>query len=149
MSWKYYERSSNLLLTPTTRPRAWSVLQNVADIIRVSLCQQTIPLCATNSTGNQTQNLSNTAYIYFFACLTDYFFLSFILFLLRKTYFFFIICICTPTFAGRSRVRFPKVSFGIFHWHNPSGRTMALGSTQPLTEMSTRNISWGVEAAGA
>jgi hypothetical protein len=24
----------------------------------------------------------------------------------------------------------------------PSGRTMALGSTQPLTEMSTRNISW-------
>jgi hypothetical protein len=26
--------------------------------------------------------------------------------------------------------------------HNPSGRTMALGSTQPLTEMSTRNISW-------
>jgi hypothetical protein len=27
--------------------------------------------------------------------------------------------------------------------HNPSGRSMALGSTQPLTEMSTRNISWG------
>jgi len=31
----------------------------------------------------------------------------------------------------------------IFHWHNPSGRTVALGSTQPLTEMSTRNVSWG------
>jgi hypothetical protein len=30
---------------------------------------------------------------------------------------------------------------GIFHSHNPSGRTMALGSTQPLTEMSARNIS--------
>ena len=29
------------------------------------------------------------------------------------------------------------------HWHNLSGRTVALGSTQPLTEMSTRNISWG------
>jgi hypothetical protein len=28
----------------------------------------------------------------------------------------------------------------IFH---PSGRTMALGSTQSLTEMTTRNISWG------
>jgi hypothetical protein len=27
--------------------------------------------------------------------------------------------------------------------HNPSGRTMALGSTQPLTEMSTMCISWG------
>ena len=32
---------------------------------------------------------------------------------------------------------------GIFHWQNPSGRSMALGSTQPLTEISTRNISWG------
>jgi len=30
-----------------------------------------------------------------------------------------------------------------FHWQNPSDRTMALGSTQPLTEMSTRSISWG------
>jgi hypothetical protein len=32
---------------------------------------------------------------------------------------------------------------GMFHLHNHSGRTMALGSTQPLTEMSTRNTSWG------
>ena len=31
---------------------------------------------------------------------------------------------------------------GVFHWHNPSERTMALGSTQPLTEMSTGSISW-------
>jgi hypothetical protein len=38
---------------------------------------------------------------------------------------------------------------GIFHCHNPSGCTVTLGSTQPLTEMSTRNISWGVKAAGA
>jgi hypothetical protein len=38
---------------------------------------------------------------------------------------------------------------GIFRWHNPVGRTTALGSTQPLTEMSTRNIPWGVKAAGA
>jgi hypothetical protein len=37
----------------------------------------------------------------------------------------------------------PDSVIGIFHWHNPSGRTMTLGSTQPLTEMSTRNISWG------
>ena len=42
----------------------------------------------------------------------------------------------------------PDGVIGIFHWHNPSDRTMALGSTQPLTEMSTRNISWGVKAAG-
>ena len=33
--------------------------------------------------------------------------------------------------------------------YNPSDRTMALGSTQPLTEMSTRSISCGVKAAGA
>jgi hypothetical protein len=26
--------------------------------------------------------------------------------------------------------------------------TVALGSTQPLTEMSTRNISWGVKVTG-
>jgi hypothetical protein len=31
----------------------------------------------------------------------------------------------------------------IFYWHNPSDRNMALESTQPLTEMSTRSISWG------
>ena len=37
----------------------------------------------------------------------------------------------------------------IFHWYNSSGRTMALRLTQPLTEMSTRNISWGIKAAGA
>jgi hypothetical protein len=43
----------------------------------------------------------------------------------------------------------PDGVIGFFHWHNPVGRTMALGSTQPLTEMGTRNISWGVNASGA
>jgi hypothetical protein len=37
----------------------------------------------------------------------------------------------------------PNGVTGIFHRHNPSGHTMALGSTQPLTEISTRDISWG------
>ena len=37
----------------------------------------------------------------------------------------------------------PDGVIGIFHCHNPSGFTMVLGSTQPLTEMSTKNISWG------
>jgi hypothetical protein len=40
--------------------------------------------------------------------------------------------------AGRSRGSIPDGVIGFFHWHNLSGRTMALGSTQPLTEMSTR-----------
>jgi hypothetical protein len=30
-----------------------------------------------------------------------------------------------------------------FNLFNPSSRTMALGSTQPLTEMNTRNIPGG------
>jgi hypothetical protein len=43
----------------------------------------------------------------------------------------------------RSRVRFPMVSLEFFIYINLSSRTMALGLTQPLTEMSTRHISWG------
>jgi hypothetical protein len=46
--------------------------------------------------------------------------------------------------AGRSRGSIPDgVKF------NPSGRTTDLGPTQPLTEMSTTDISWRVKAAGA
>jgi hypothetical protein len=30
-----------------------------------------------------------------------------------------------------------------FNWRNPSSRTMTLWSTQPLTEMSTRNLPGG------
>ena len=50
--------------------------------------------------------------------------------------------------TGGSRVRFPMVPLGVFHLLKPFGRTMALGSSQPLTEMSTRDVSWGVKAAG-
>ena len=39
----------------------------------------------------------------------------------------------------------PGVVIGLFHWHNPSGCTMDLVSTQPLTEMSY----WRVKAASA
>jgi hypothetical protein len=36
------------------------------------------------------------------------------------------------------------------HWfrRNPSGSTMALGSTQPWIEMNTRNISWSLQVVG-
>jgi hypothetical protein len=44
--------------------------------------------------------------------------------------------------TGRSRVRFPMVSLEFFIY-NPSGRIMTLDATQPLIQMSTRNISWG------
>jgi hypothetical protein len=44
--------------------------------------------------------------------------------------------------AGWSPVRIPdEVDF--FNLPIPSSRTMALGSTQPLTEMSTRNLLGG------
>ena len=41
----------------------------------------------------------------------------------------------------------PDGVIGIFHRH-PSGCTMALGLTQPVTEMSTGSISWGVKVVG-
>jgi hypothetical protein len=44
--------------------------------------------------------------------------------------------------AGTSPVRVPdEVDF--FNLPNPSSRNMALGSTQPLTEMSTSNLPGG------
>jgi len=48
-------------------------------------------------------------------------------------------CVTNQKVAGS----IPDGVIGIFHWQNPSDRTMALGSTQPLTEMITRSISWG------
>jgi hypothetical protein len=45
----------------------------------------------------------------------------------------------------RSRDRVP-MRWIFSNLPNPSGRTMALGSTQPLTEMSTRSLkkeNWG------
>ena len=42
--------------------------------------------------------------------------------------------------VGRSRVRFPIVSLEFFI---DIILPAALGLTQPLTEMSTRDISWG------
>jgi hypothetical protein len=45
--------------------------------------------------------------------------------------------------AGRLRCRFPMSSLDFFSLLNPSSCTMALGSTQPLAEMSTRNLPGG------
>jgi hypothetical protein len=45
--------------------------------------------------------------------------------------------------TGRSRGRFPLRLLDLFSLPNPSSRTMALGSTQLLTEMSTRNLPEG------
>jgi hypothetical protein len=45
--------------------------------------------------------------------------------------------------AARSPVRFPMRSLDFFNWPNPSGCHYDPGSTQPLTEMSTRNLPGG------
>jgi hypothetical protein len=37
----------------------------------------------------------------------------------------------------------PEEVIAFFNWPNPSSRNMALGSTQPLTEMSTGDLYGG------
>jgi hypothetical protein len=43
----------------------------------------------------------------------------------------------------------PDGVIDVFYCLNPSSRTMALGSTEPLTKKSTRDISWLVEEVGS
>jgi hypothetical protein len=45
--------------------------------------------------------------------------------------------------AGRLQVRFPMRSLNFFNLLYPPSRTMTLGLTQPLTEMSTRGVKSG------
>ena len=52
---------------------------------------------------------------------------------------------------GYAVAQMVEVAIGIFprNTSNPSGRTVALRSTQPLAEMRTRHIFCGVKAADA
>jgi hypothetical protein len=43
---------------------------------------------------------------------------------------------------------FPDGVIENLHWPNPSGCTVTLRSTQPLTEMSIRYLPWGINTAG-
>jgi hypothetical protein len=45
-----------------------------------------------------------------------------------------------PSWLTHYAVSIPDEVIWFFNWPNPSSRTMTLGSTQPLTEMSTRNL---------
>jgi hypothetical protein len=49
--------------------------------------------------------------------------------------------------AGKLRDRVLMRWIFFFNLPNPSSCTMALGSTQPLTEMSTRNLPGGVKGS--
>jgi hypothetical protein len=52
----------------------------------------------------------------------------------------------------RSQVQFPMSSLDFSSLHNRFSRTMALGFTQPVTEMSTKNLpgnkGWPANKAG-
>jgi hypothetical protein len=48
-------------------------------------------------------------------------------------------------YKPKGRGSIPDGVTEIFYWHNSSGRTMALGSTQPLTEMSKSNPITGLD----
>jgi hypothetical protein len=43
--------------------------------------------------------------------------------------------------SWKAAVLVPDKVVGFFGWLNPPSRTVALGSTRPLTEMSTRNLA--------
>jgi hypothetical protein len=45
--------------------------------------------------------------------------------------------------SRRAMGSIPDEVIGFLNWTNTSSRTMALGSTRPLTEMSTRNLPGG------
>ena len=55
--------------------------------------------------------------------------------------------VCAGAFVDELRYKLEGFAFddaiGIFDRRDPSPRPMPLGPTQTLTEMSTRNISWG------
>jgi hypothetical protein len=54
-------------------------------------------------------------------------------------------CVIRRKVAGSSL----DVVTGNFNYYNPSGRPMVLVSIQPVTGLSTRNISWVIKAADA
>jgi len=54
----------------------------------------------------------------------------------------------TTLHVGRSRVRFPMVSMRIFHWRNPSGRTMGPGVDSASNRNEYQEYFLGVKAAG-
>jgi hypothetical protein len=66
-----------------------------------------------------------------------------------EMFILFLACMAARGGAVVELLRYRKVAdlipdcvTGIFYSHNPSGRTMVMGPTQPLTEMSTRITSW-------
>ena len=57
-------------------------------------------------------------------------------------------CWGTVLHVGRLQVQFPMVSLEFYIYIILPGTLWPLGLIQPLTEMSTRNISWGGRCIG-
>ena len=87
--------------------------------------------------GNYARNSKNKS-IYKFSIVKWIYFVSAVFCTGKRWRSWLRHCAASRKVAGS----IPDYVTGIFHWHNPSGRTMTLALTQPLTEMSTRNISW-------
>jgi len=52
------------------------------------------------------------------------------------------------TISRKVACSIPDGIIGTFRRRNPSDRIMAVGSTQPVTEMSTKAVSLGLKATG-
>ena len=98
--------------------------------------------------GNHKNEIKCLQLEFHFKNILKYFHFMFIRSIVFNFFFMALILMVTNTWVSfihnrKVAVSIPVGVTGIFHWHNPSDRTMALGSTQPLTEMSTRRISCG------
>jgi hypothetical protein len=49
----------------------------------------------------------------------------------------------SKSYSEYAELTIVEPTFGFFNWPNPSSRTMAMGSNQPLIEMSTSNFPGG------
>ena len=90
-------------------------------------------------------------YIYIYMCVCVFVCVCVCLSIYTCLYFVYLFTWVGRGHAKGADLRY-KVSYRMFaHWifliDNPSGLTMALGSTQPLKEKSTSNISWEVKSA--
>ena len=78
-------------------------------------------------------------YVLFVLCCSMYFLFCVVICIFCFVLFYVLFVLCCSVYRLCVKV---YCTTATFHWHNPPDRTMALVSTQPLIEMSTRRISW-------
>ena len=116
-------------------------------------------ICYSVNRHNQTFSLKNHQHLCLFIYVCVHFvFVPAVLTKFLFIFFHYLFVLFCPLFSGGTRQQgllrhccaCRKVAgfildgnSGIFRWLNPSGRSMVLGSTQPLTEMSTTDFLGG------